>query len=177
MKRIPKEYWNINYKNIPTKLQQAWIQRCLELLDSNSSYIFSLKSSNLSLAIQDLLNEYDSQNSKIKQPRNYARLIFQIKFYSSECNISYFFNNLSISFNNLYKKTIDYFDEKTGYKKRQIDDLKLKNYKIELKDFLEKINNNDIKNSIKLYRTYLIRECKRELLNNGEDVTSNHLII
>ncbi len=77
MKRIPEKYWYENYgSNIPSPLQRAWVQRWFELLDSNTSYLFSLHAVNFPLILEDLLNLSD----KARGSRTYSRFAIELNY-------------------------------------------------------------------------------------------------
>ena len=53
MKQIPNIYWETNYPYPPSDLERAWVQRWLELLDPNTSYVHTLPGVN----VVGILNE------------------------------------------------------------------------------------------------------------------------
>jgi len=59
MKKIPDILWEKNYKVVPSAKQKAWVQRWLELLDANTSYVYSPSIINIVNIIEELLNGFD----------------------------------------------------------------------------------------------------------------------
>lgn len=55
MKNLPIEYWQQDYTIVPNFYQRYWVQRCLELLDSDTSHLFSLNSVNSAMLIEELV--------------------------------------------------------------------------------------------------------------------------
>lgn len=55
MKNLPIEYWQQDYTIVPDFYQRNWVQRCLELLDADTSYLFSLDSVNSAMLIEELV--------------------------------------------------------------------------------------------------------------------------
>jgi len=80
VKIIREEYWEENFgsENIPTPLQKAWVQRWLELMDANTSYLFSLNTVKLPYLIRDFLN---LKYNRHKGERDYSRFLIEINNY------------------------------------------------------------------------------------------------
>ncbi|MDM8524417.1 hypothetical protein QUF80_13700 [Desulfococcaceae bacterium HSG8] len=142
MKRIPERYWDENYEDPPSPLQRAWIQRWFELLDSNTSYLFSLNTISLYYLIEDLLNL--PKSNKNYGIRDYCRFIFgsheQLKYEEvliRERIGDNEVNSLKKLFSELYKKA-DIKFEKTGYKKPDVkkDDPELADLENEMEKYV-----------------------------------------
>jgi hypothetical protein len=56
MKNLPFEYWEQDYETAPGFYQRYWVQRCLELLDADTSHLFSLDSVNSAMILDELVN-------------------------------------------------------------------------------------------------------------------------
>jgi len=64
MKIIPNIYWDINYNNYPTFLQKAWIQRFLEILDPNTSYVYTPPLVNILSVLEEIVNLSDRERER-----------------------------------------------------------------------------------------------------------------
>lgn len=73
MKNLPIEYWQQDYETIPSFSQRYWVQRCLELLDADTSHLFSLESVNSAMLLEELVNTSPNRPDRKKFDGSNAR--------------------------------------------------------------------------------------------------------
>lgn len=82
MKNLPFEYWEQDYGIVPTFHQRYWVQRCLELLDADTSHLFSLDSVNSAMLLEELVktspNRPDNKNAS-SNARTFHFLLNELK--------------------------------------------------------------------------------------------------
>ncbi|KPA13498.1 hypothetical protein MHK_006292 [Candidatus Magnetomorum sp. HK-1] len=187
MKIIPNLYWDINYKNRPTFLQRAWIQRCLELLDPNTSYVYTPPLVNILSLLEEIVNL-----SERERERTYFFLLSELNMcmkndpvlLRGEYAISNIVNSLQATANELFDNSGD------GCIKANLTDKKkrITRFICDFKQFsaenCKDLFDHFIKNN--LYRNLICTLLKKNLLhkkgNNYQifkelDVLSKNLII
>lgn len=68
MKRIPAIYWEQNYSEPPTLVQRAWVQRWLEYLDPNTSYLLMPPVVTILDILRGFTKKFNKKNRRVIRP-------------------------------------------------------------------------------------------------------------
>ncbi|MDX2248415.1 MAG: hypothetical protein SF052_16650 [Bacteroidia bacterium] len=176
MKKIESQIWKKNYNVEPSKVQKAWIQRWLELLDRNSSIVIALPQISLKKLIYELLE------TDIKETRTLFFILSEIDnkinnyilFYDANfiLNIEPFKSDLS----ELYEFSKTLFRAKGTQIKKDNWKGENESFKNKIKRFKENLDPSFLHHifSDEIFLDWIFRKLQK-LLSEGDDSTFEHI--